>query len=248
MIAYLDKSAVISACGRYRYRLTRTWEASKPVLGVGMLNPSTADGEQDDPTIRKVVGFADRWGFGGILIANLFAWRATDPKALRGVIDPIGPENDLRIAEVAAATHQFVAGWGALNGPPWLRHRADRVLRGLTETVDVYAFRITSKGMPEHPLYLPGDLHPVLYRERRKSGMTTRRTNAQRLAQVERGLAGAVDEYDRAWWQERADYCRLLVERDGPDVSTTITSSWRGELAAWRSERDAALNNGGNHG
>ena len=168
MIAYLDKSAMISACGRYRYRLTRTWKNCEQVLGVVMLNPSTADGEQDDPTIRKVVGFADRWGFGGIVIANLFAWRATDPKALRGVIDPVGPENDLRIAEVAVQSHQIVAGWGALNGPPWLRGRADRVLRAITEThrVDVYAFRITSKGMPEHPLYLPGDLHPVLYRRR----------------------------------------------------------------------------------
>ena len=70
--------------------------------------------------------------------------------------------------------------------------------------------------------------------------MTPRRTNAERLTQVERGLAGAVDEYDRAWWQERVDFCRMLVERDGPDFSSPILESWRGELAAWRAAHPEA--------
>ena len=165
---YVEASAVISACCKYRYRLARTWDRALPTMGLVMLNPSTADGEQDDPTIRKAVGFARRWGFGGFHVANLFAWRATDPKALRGVIDPVGPENDLRISEVAASTNRLFVGWGALGGPKWLRFRADHVLRGLSERNDLWAFRVTSKGMPEHPLFIPYDTQPVIYRPRRE--------------------------------------------------------------------------------
>lgn len=84
-------SAVISECGSYRYRLERVWEAEKDRVAFIMLNPSTADASKDDPTIRRCIGFAKAWGFGGLIVGNLFALRSTDPKALYGHKDPVGP-------------------------------------------------------------------------------------------------------------------------------------------------------------
>lgn len=75
------RSAVFSPCGTYRYELRRTWESSLPILVTIGLNPSTADGYGDDPTIRKEIGFASRWGYGGIVKVNMFAFRSTDPRA-----------------------------------------------------------------------------------------------------------------------------------------------------------------------
>jgi hypothetical protein len=162
-VNYLETSAVFSGCRRYRYRLRRVWNRDLPMLAVCMLNPSTADEKEDDRTINRVTGFAASWGFGGYTVVNIGAWRETNPKQLRGVIDWIGPDNDMHIRAVALEAHLFVAGWGALNGPKWLRTRADKVLWDLREHVSVYAFRVTPKRMPEHPLYLPGDLKPTLY-------------------------------------------------------------------------------------
>ena len=89
------QSADFSACGTYRYALRRIWLPAAPqVLFIG-LNPSTADEKSDDPTIRRCLGFARSWGYGGLIVANLFAYRATAPSALREARDPIGPLNDL---------------------------------------------------------------------------------------------------------------------------------------------------------
>ena len=77
------KSAEISPCGLYRYSLTRKWEAWKGTVNFIMLNPSTADAQEDDPTIRRCIGFAKAWGYGGIVVTNLFAYRATNPKELK---------------------------------------------------------------------------------------------------------------------------------------------------------------------
>ncbi len=85
--------AVLSADGVYRYRLWRTWDASKPTLAFLMLNPSTADATEDDPTIRRCLGFAKEWGYGSLVVVNLFALRSPNPDALRENDDPVGPEN-----------------------------------------------------------------------------------------------------------------------------------------------------------
>ena len=146
----MQKDAEFSDCGRYRYRLSRVWNDRIPsVLFIG-LNPSTADAEQDDPTVRRCIGFARQWGYGGMVLVNLFAWRATDPRELKRVIDPIGPENDRWIAAEAARAGRIVAIWG--NGGR-LGDRDRAVLRRLGA---VYCMGRTKKGCPRHPLYLAG--------------------------------------------------------------------------------------------
>lgn len=90
----MQRSAIISECQRYRYVLERKWQPELPGVLFVALNPSTADGQHDDPTVRRCVGFARSWGFGKIVIANLFALRSSHPSVLLIDVDPIGPEND----------------------------------------------------------------------------------------------------------------------------------------------------------
>lgn len=111
-------AATISPCGRYRYTLARELgrdlgaEARGTVLFV-MLNPSTADSSIDDPTIRRCIGFARAWDYERLEVGNLFAWRATDPDELDSADDPVGPDNDRHLAELAAGAALVVAAWGA---------------------------------------------------------------------------------------------------------------------------------------
>src|SRR5712664_2208515 len=87
------RSAGFSCCGLYRYWLRRHWDAELPPVCFVMLNPSTADAERDDPTIRRCCGFSRRWGYGGIVVVNLYAFRTSDPCCLRNAVHPVGPEN-----------------------------------------------------------------------------------------------------------------------------------------------------------
>jgi hypothetical protein len=104
--------AILSEDRRYRYRLWRAWgDGNRRVAFVG-LNPSTADENVDDATIRKCVGFAKRWGFGAIDMINLFAWRSRDPRGLLDVEDPVGPDNDAAIKYVVAIAQRVVWCWG----------------------------------------------------------------------------------------------------------------------------------------
>src|SRR5262245_13227298 len=109
---FQQSSAELSPCGRYRYALTRTWGDPKKVVCWVMLNPSTADADQDDPTIRRCLGFSRAWGAGGLVVVNLFALRATDPDQLRIAADPVGPDNDSHLS-TAAFGRLVVAAWGA---------------------------------------------------------------------------------------------------------------------------------------
>lgn len=122
------RGALLSEDGRYRYRLWRLWDELAPVMTWVMLNPSTADAEVDDPTIRKCIGFAKQHHYGGIVVVNLFAYRATDPKELGKVKDPVGPENDQHIlwACTAPLMLSVVAGWGTAK-TRLIRERAARV-------------------------------------------------------------------------------------------------------------------------
>lgn len=108
------RSAVISECGLYRYELRRVWDEQKPLCAWIMLNPSTADAEQDDPTIRKCIGFAQRWGCGGILIGNLFAFRATKPRDLWKADDPRGPNNEFHLERIIESTPALILAWGGM--------------------------------------------------------------------------------------------------------------------------------------
>ena len=137
--------------GRYRYQLGRRWAAGGPVVAFVMLNPSTADAERDDPTIRRCAGFARRWGFAAMTVVNLFALRATDPARLRRARDPVGPANDGHIAAAAAGADAVVLAWGAHGD---LRGR-DRDVLALLAGVRPACLGVTRGGQPRHPLYLP---------------------------------------------------------------------------------------------
>jgi hypothetical protein len=148
------RSALVSRCGNYRYMLKRIWDRRAPqsMVNFVLLNPSTADGEVDDPTVRRCIGFARRWGFGGIIITNLFGLRSTDPAALRIAPDPIGPRNDESIADAVGCAALTVAAWG-IHGHLLGRDRAVLALvRGLEPAIEY--FGATRCGAPLHPLYL----------------------------------------------------------------------------------------------
>ena len=146
--------AEFSECGSYRYLLTREWGPAKPLVAV-MLNPSTADAEEDDPTIRRLCGFAEDNGCGGVRVLNLFAFRATDPEAMRVASDPVGPRNDSVIARelVAAASTRMpvLAAWGAHR---WVEGRDMAVWR-MVPGVQWRCLGTTKDGHPKHPLYVP---------------------------------------------------------------------------------------------
>lgn len=119
------------------------------------LNPSTADAKRDDPTIRRCIGFARAWGFGGVWVLNLFAFRATYPEDLKAAADPVGPNNDRWLRRVARECPRVVACWG--NDGAFLA-RSERVQALLGPRLEV--LRMNASGEPAHPLYLPGNLHP----------------------------------------------------------------------------------------
>lgn len=153
--------AVLSESGRYRYALTRTWAPAAGAVCFVMLNPSTADASEDDPTIRRCIGFARAWGFGRLEVVNLFAWRATDPAALRGVADPVGPENDGHIMRAARGAKLVIAAWGAHGA---LLERGEEVRAMLARRFVVHHLGLTKEGHPRHPLYLRADLQPEAWR------------------------------------------------------------------------------------
>lgn len=158
---YLTKGARFSECRRYRYSLTREWDVSKPLIVWCGLNPSTADEDIDDPTIRREVGFSKDWGFGRYLKLNAYAWRATKPKdmfeAQRSGEDIVGEDNDDTILVNLKKAKMFVACWGA-NIDLHRSYKLRSLLRGSLRTV--HALKLTSKGHPQHPLYMPADTQP----------------------------------------------------------------------------------------
>lgn len=157
---FMKSAAEISPCGLYRYRLTRIWDpALDPVVWV-MLNPSSADAEQDDPTIRRCMNLARAWGCGGIDVVNLFALRATDPREVRKAKAPVGPENDRHLAE-ATEGRRVIAAWGASGGHLGRDHEVRTLLRILGRKVEHLG--LTRTGQPRHPLYLRADTVPVLW-------------------------------------------------------------------------------------
>jgi len=144
--------AVLSTCGKYRYQLTRQWEMRLGTVVFVMLNPSTADANVNDPTIRRCINFARSWGFGGIKVVNLFAWRATKPAELQTVVDPVGPDNNRYLLEAFEQAPATVVAWGA-NAPS---SRAREVI-GLLQAADIVpqCLGSTQVGHPRHPLYVP---------------------------------------------------------------------------------------------
>ncbi len=150
-----ERDAVLSPDGRYRYTLVRRWGPGLPLV-VTMLNPSTADATQDDPTIRRCLGFAKRLGFRALKVTNLYAYRATDPADLwRTHWDIEGPHNRLHLRQTLFESEAIICAWGAGNRYPgtvgWFLDCADAMGRRLL------CWGTTADGSPRHPLYLPRD-------------------------------------------------------------------------------------------
>lgn len=151
--------AIIDESGQYRYLLLRTWDATLPKVLFVMLNPSTADHEEDDPTIRRCIGFAKKWGFGTLEVVNLFAFRATDPDELKRCTDPIGPDNDMYIRRAALQADRIVLAWGTKGR---LFGRDKKVRELLSSFESVYYLDLSKKGHPRHPLFIPAICEPKL--------------------------------------------------------------------------------------
>jgi hypothetical protein len=159
---WLARTAVISECGTYRYRLTRVWDADKSCVCWVMLNPSTADASKDDPTIRKCVGFSRRLGFGSIVVVNLFAFRATSPKDLRRT-PGVGEGNDWQITLALKRSSTSIAAWGA-NGA-YFPDRVREVCRLIREhSARPFCLGLTKGGQPLHPLMVGYDAKPKVFK------------------------------------------------------------------------------------
>jgi hypothetical protein len=148
------KSAYLSEDRQYRYSLIRDWSDGAPLRRVAFigLNPSTADENTDDPTIRKCISFARSWGFGSLVMLNVYALRATDPQAMLRHPYPTTIENDNYIASEIERCARVVACWGNHANPMDTWHLATLIaVRGIPS----YCFGLTKRGAPKHPLYLP---------------------------------------------------------------------------------------------
>lgn len=153
----IGRNAGISDCGRYRYWLTRTWNLNEPSAVFIMLNPSMADASRDDPTIRRCIRFAADWDYGGIVVANLYAYRATKPADLWQTDDPVGPENDDWLLNYLADGALVVAAWGG-NAKP---KRVNALWRmSLVAGRELHCLGTTKDGAPRHPLYVRGGTKP----------------------------------------------------------------------------------------
>ncbi len=160
-IASSAAGAAFSRCRRWRYLLWRRWDAAKPAANFLMLNPSTADEVKLDPTCARARDYAERWGYGALIVTNIFAFRNTNPNQMRAAKDPVGPENDAAIVRAAKEAAIVICAWG--NHGVFLA-RSFRVKELLKKNkITLHTLRINANGEPAHPLYLPGKLKPVSF-------------------------------------------------------------------------------------
>jgi hypothetical protein len=150
--------AVLTPCGRYRYLLWRRWDDGGDICAFIGLNPSTADETNDDPTVRRMRRFAMDWGYGELWVLNAYAWRATDPRALRqNLSQAVGPLNNEYVIGAAHYAARVVAAWG--NHCDELRaHSIRQLVRGADKSL--YHLGLTKIGQPRHPLYLAASTVP----------------------------------------------------------------------------------------
>ncbi len=161
-VEIIEKDAVISACQKYRYLLRRVWDHDRPRALFVMLNPSTADAEIDDPTIRSCIRLANAWGYGSFEVVNLFAWRATDPNELATPRDPVGKGNDAIICAALVRCDVAICAWGANKNAG---DRGSLVRQIITSSKPVaYCLGTTKDGHPKHPLYIKTGTPLTAYR------------------------------------------------------------------------------------
>lgn len=162
------RAAVISDDGVYRYELERGWDPGAMPLVCCMLNPSTADHQVDDPTIQALIHFAKLWGYGGLLIVNLFAFRSSSPTVMMSADDPVGPENQDRLEKLlkraAELQAQVLVAWGNDGGFEGGDQRF--IARAAEHGVDLVCLGQTQHGHPKHPMArglhrIPRDQQPI---------------------------------------------------------------------------------------
>ena len=160
----MEKRATFSFGRMYRYTLWRYWGG--PVLiqnissGYAMfivLNPSTADENNDDPTVRRCIGYAKEWGYNGLCMMNLFAFQTRYPKVMKAARDPVGPDNNKALMDIAEYAEVIIAAWGV---PGSYLDRDQEVYDMLPQ---LHYLRLTKGGFPGHPLFLPKGLKPILW-------------------------------------------------------------------------------------
>lgn len=169
-ILWEPSSAVISPCERYRYWLHRRWLGGEGWTVFVMLNPSTADASLDDPTIRRCIRFAKDFGSRGVIVVNLFAWRATDPRNLpANLIEAEGPENHAYITQACELAGQYeppdmrrpgkvICAWGANEVA---REQVPTVMGWIESAFgEPLCLGKTKDGSPRHPLYVPAATKP----------------------------------------------------------------------------------------
>jgi len=167
----VHRSAEVSECGRYRWWLRRSWTfqslteghvTGKGVVCFVMLNPSTADGLQDDPTIRRCIGFAQSWGYDTLSVRNLFPWRATEPKDLLHADAVTGGERGDAELIAALTADLVVAAWGA--SVPFNREAEALRLFEAIPKKEIFCLGLTKQGKPRHPLYVRADAELIPFR------------------------------------------------------------------------------------
>jgi hypothetical protein len=151
--------ATFSRCRRWRYLLWRCWDPAKPVANFLMLNPSTADEFKLDPSCTRARNYAERWGYGALVVTNIFGWRSTDPNGMKAVKDPVGRGNDRAIVAAAKGAALVVCAWGN-HGEHLGRGAKVREMLSL-QGVKLYSLKTNEAGHPAHPLYLPQTLTPA---------------------------------------------------------------------------------------
>lgn len=154
---FSTSSAQFSACGTYRYTLTREWEEDPRVVFL-LFNPSTATATEEDPTIRRCIGFARRWGYGRLTILNLYAIRGTNPRTPSQTLDPVGPLNDYWIEEVCGDAREVICAWGCAQHMKSIGTRISEVLeifKYRSPRISCLGYR--KDGHPRHPLMLHYD-------------------------------------------------------------------------------------------
>ena len=156
----MQRTACIDETGDYRYKLSRIWNSDEPMVMFIMLNPNTADANVDDPTIRRCIGFAKSWGYGGLWVGNLFALRSPHHEDLLLADDPVGSQNNAALNSMADRSDLVVAAWSAFAAKFPAREAQVREMFGPR----LYCLATTKGGHPQHPVYLKGDLTPIVYR------------------------------------------------------------------------------------
>lgn len=214
------KDAFISADEKYRYALWRTWDEKKPKTLFVMLNPSTADANNDDPTIRRCIAFAESWGHGGIIVGNLFAYRATDPKELLKADNPKGPANDCWLKNLFGQAELIICAWGN-EGSLKDAGKQFREFARKTWRQKLHYLKMNKSGEPAHPLYLSKTLRPIEWEESctPKSEAIQETGKGLRYGSVCSGVEAATLAWELLGWKaaffaEIEPFpCRVLMER-----------------------------------